>query len=87
MSVLPTRKDEAWRYSDLAAVARHWPVPVETVDVPAGESHSAIIRADDEGIRHIAITIGAGGAYRLTIESQSIKLPDSTVLTMLSIAR
>ena len=29
MSALPTRKDEAWRYSDLAAVARHWPVAVE----------------------------------------------------------
>lgn len=31
--------------------------------------------------------LSGGGAYRLTIESQSIKLPDSTVLTMLSIAR
>ena len=30
--------------------------------------------------------LSGGGAYRLTIESQSIKLPDSTVLTMLSIA-
>ena len=26
MSALPTRKDEAWRYSDLTAVARVWPV-------------------------------------------------------------
>lgn len=67
MSVLPTRKDEAWRYSDLSAVARHWPVAVETVDVPAGVAHSDIIRAADEGIRHLAITIGAGGACRLTI--------------------
>jgi Fe-S cluster assembly protein SufD len=67
MSALPTRKDEAWRYSDLAAVARHWPVAVETIVVPAGETHSDIIRAADEGIRHLAITIGAGGACRLTI--------------------
>jgi Fe-S cluster assembly protein SufD len=67
MSALPTRKDEAWRYSDLAAVARHWPVAVETIVVPAGESHSDIIRAADEGIRHLAITIGAGSACRLTI--------------------
>jgi hypothetical protein len=36
MSALPTRKNEAWRYSDLVAVARHWPVAVETIDVPAG---------------------------------------------------
>ena len=67
MSALPTRKDEAWRYSDLAAVARHWPVAVEPVVVPAGETHSDIIRASEEGIRHLAISIGAGGAYRLTI--------------------
>lgn len=67
MSALPTRKDEAWRYSDHAAVARHWPVAVEAIVVPAGESRADIIRATDEGIRHLAITIGAGGAWRLTI--------------------
>lgn len=67
MSALPTRKDEAWRYSDLVAVARHWPVAVETIDVPAGATHSDIIRAAEEGIRHLAITIGAGGTCRLTI--------------------
>lgn len=67
MSALPTRRQEAWRYSDLVAVARHWPVAVETIDVPAGATHSDIIRAADEGIRHLAITIGAGGACRLTI--------------------
>ena len=31
--------------------------------------------------------LSGGGAYRLTIESQSIKLPDSTVLTMLSLCK
>lgn len=67
MSALPTKRDEAWRYSDLKAVARHWPVAVEPVVVPAGESHSDIIRASDKGIRHLAINIGVGGAYRLTI--------------------
>ena len=67
MSALPTRKNEAWRYSELAAVARHWPVAVEPVVVPAGETHADIIRATDEGIRHLAISIGAGGAYRMTI--------------------
>ena len=67
MSALPTRKDEAWRYSDLAAVARLWPVAVEQIDVPAGETQSAIIVADSEAIRHIAITIGAQAAYRMTI--------------------
>ncbi|MEI6484794.1 MAG: SufD family Fe-S cluster assembly protein [Sphingomonadales bacterium] len=67
MSLAPTRRDEAWRYSDLKAVARHWPVAVEPVVVPAGEAQAEIIRADAEGIRHLAVNIGAGGAYRLTI--------------------
>lgn len=36
---LPTRKDEAWRYSDLEAVASIWPVPAPTrITVAAGES-------------------------------------------------
>jgi Zn-dependent peptidase ImmA (M78 family) len=31
--------------------------------------------------------ISGGGSYRLTVESQSIKLPDATVLTMLTLAK
>ncbi|WP_164156417.1 SufD family Fe-S cluster assembly protein [Sandarakinorhabdus rubra] len=66
-AALPTRRDEAWRYSDLKAVARHWPVVVEPVVVPAGEHRTDIIRASEDGIRHLAISIGAGASYRLTI--------------------
>lgn len=68
-SALPTRKDEGFRYSDLAAVARHWPVAVEPVVVPAGESHAEIIIADAAApaIRHLAINVGAGAACRYTI--------------------
>ncbi len=69
MSALPTRKDEAFRYSDLAAVARHWPVAVEPVVVAAGESHAEVIvsTADSPAIRHLAIDVGAGAACRYTI--------------------
>lgn len=69
MASLPTRKDEAWRYSDLAAVARHWPVAVEPVVVPAGETHAQIIITDaaSPAIRHLAINVGAGAASRYTI--------------------
>jgi Fe-S cluster assembly protein SufD len=36
---IPTRKDEAWRYSDLEAVATIWPVPAPTrIDVAEGET-------------------------------------------------
>jgi Fe-S cluster assembly protein SufD len=60
MTALPTRKDEAWRYSDLEAVARLWPVPdpVEIV-VPAGESATRHLVADG-GIYDFVVTLGAG---------------------------
>ena len=36
---LPTRRDEAWRYSDLDALASVWPVPDATrITVTAGQS-------------------------------------------------
>jgi Fe-S cluster assembly protein SufD len=60
-ATLPTRKDEAWRYSDLDAVARLWPVPPATViEVPAGENAARHLIADS-CIHDFAITIGAGG--------------------------
>ena len=63
MTVLPNRKDEAWRYSDLKAVARLWPVPAPVqIDVPAGESAAQHLIADG-GIHDFAITVGAGGRF------------------------
>jgi Fe-S cluster assembly protein SufD len=60
MTALPTRRDEAWRYSDLDAVARLWPVPPATViDVPAGESVARHLIAD-AGIHDFVVTLGAG---------------------------
>lgn len=69
MSALPTRKDEAFRYSDLGAVARHWPVAVEPMALAAGETRELIIIADAHApaIRHLAITLAAGAALRLTL--------------------
>ena len=61
MSALPTRKDEAWRYSDLDAVARLWPVPPATmINVAAGETATRHLIAGS-GIHDFAITLGAGG--------------------------
>lgn len=52
---LPTRRDEAWRYSDLGAVASVWPVPApELIEVPAGESLSRVI-VQDAGLNAVAI--------------------------------
>lgn len=68
-SGLPTRRDEAYRYSDLAAVARHWPVAVEPIAIAAGETaaHTIIADAAAPAIRHLAITVAAGAALRLTL--------------------
>ena len=44
---LPTRRDEAWRYSDLEAVATVWPVLVpERIEVAAGDSVARVIVQD-----------------------------------------
>lgn len=60
MTLLPTRKDEAWRYSDLDAVARLWPVPPATViDVPAGETATRHLVAE-RGIHDFAIALHEG---------------------------
>lgn len=70
LASLPSRKDEAWRYSDLDAVARAWPVgePFRFA-VAAGESASHAILQDaasgDVTIRDLVIEIGAGGSFGL----------------------
>jgi Fe-S cluster assembly protein SufD len=44
---LPTRRDEAWRYADLGAVASVWPVPpAEVIEVAAGETLARVIVQD-----------------------------------------
>lgn len=62
---LPTRRDEAWRYSDLEAVASVWPLPAaERIVVPAGESlHRLIVRdaaAEAVAVQEIELELGAG---------------------------
>lgn len=62
--VLPTRRDEDWRYSDIAAVTRVWPVAPEVITVAAGGSAHRIVMQDaapgSATIRHFAITLEAG---------------------------
>lgn len=60
MTALPTRKDEAWRYSDIDAVAELWPVdPAAVIDVPAGDTLTRHLIAD-AGVHDFAITLHAG---------------------------
>ena len=65
MNFLPTRKDESWRYADLDAVARVWPVAApEVVVVAAGQSETRhLIQSATDGavaIHQFVITIEAG---------------------------
>ena len=60
---LPTKRDESWRYGDLDALARVWPVAdAERIAVSAGETFSRIILQDaapgEVAIKHIEIAIG-----------------------------
>ncbi|MGF7169659.1 Fe-S cluster assembly protein SufD [Sphingobium xanthum] len=66
LAPLPTRRDEAWRYSDLDAAARTWPIDEPDRFVVAPGEQRAISLLQDAGpaetvIRDHRIEIGAGG--------------------------
>lgn len=64
---LPTRRDEAWRYSDLEAVGSVWPVPPAIgITVEAGRTaHHHLLQDAGDGavaIHDYAITVADGAA-------------------------
>lgn len=66
---LPTRKAEAFRYSDLDALAGVWPVAREEILVPSGQSTSlSVVEADQSAVaRHLVIELEAGAAFDLRV--------------------
>ncbi|CAN5474833.1 hypothetical protein BH10PSE12_BH10PSE12_16480 [soil metagenome] len=69
---LPTRRDEAWRYSDLDAVATVWPVAAPTrIDVATGETahHHLLQDTADEAtaIHDYVISVADGAACHFHI--------------------
>lgn len=64
MTALPTKRDESWRYSDLDAAAKVWPVATRTHVVAPGERVTLPILIDGDAdavtIEDHAIEIGAG---------------------------
>ena len=61
MTALPTRRDEAWRYADIDAVAKIWPLPeAEHIVVPAGGQWTRSIVQDAGGIHQINMCLGKG---------------------------
>ena len=68
---LPTRRDEAWRYADLKALATVWPTLAgpEQIHVPAGERQSRQIAelpvVDGVGVVDLDVTIGDNATFTL----------------------
>lgn len=55
----PTRHNEAWRYSDIVAVAAAWPLPApESIIVPAGGNFARTIVQDSGSIHRLDLAIG-----------------------------
>jgi Fe-S cluster assembly protein SufD len=55
----PTRRDEAFRYSDIDALTRIWPLPApECIVVPAGGTFTRTIIQDSGAIHQLDIAIG-----------------------------
>jgi Fe-S cluster assembly protein SufD len=67
--VLPTRRDEAFRYADLDSLARAWPVSHEAIVVAAGAADSrTIVAGGVDGVvdaRHFDILVEPGGRIDL----------------------
>jgi len=65
MTALPTRKDEAFRYADLAALGAVWPVAVERIVLEAGEARSMALVLDGTTpvARELAVTLAAGATF------------------------
>ncbi len=70
---LPTKRDEAWRYADLTALARVWPLKdgPELICVPAGEAQLLLLEhlpmIDGVVVRDIHVELGAGARFALFI--------------------
>lgn len=67
MSALPSRRDEAFRYSDIDALARVWPVATESIVVPAGGSLARTIVRDAGGVASLEIAIGKGASAKVDV--------------------
>jgi Fe-S cluster assembly protein SufD len=68
VTALPTRRDEAWRYSDLKAVEALWPpLPAQLISVPAGQADSRVLRVDSGGIHDVRVELGAGARLQMVV--------------------
>lgn len=66
---LPSRKDEDFRYSNIAALETVWPIVTEEIVIADGAEDSLQIVENGEGAvaRHIAVTLGTGAKFDLRV--------------------
>ncbi|GAA4008068.1 hypothetical protein GCM10022280_00950 [Sphingomonas swuensis] len=71
VATLPTRKDEAYRYADLAALDRVWHglAPARRIDIPAGEqdAHVLIVNQDSVEVHRAEIVLEPGATLSLFV--------------------
>ena len=68
-AVLPTRRQEDFRYADIAALAQVWPVAREEIIVAPGETAARSIVELEPGTvaRQLRVTLGADASFDLRI--------------------
>lgn len=69
-AALPTRRDEAWRYADLDALARAWPLPARREVVVADSdaiARTIVIDGGDAVVENWRIVLGAGARARFEV--------------------
>ena len=57
---LPSRRDEDWRYADIAALAPLWPVAVETRHITAQDDTQTLIVTADAPLQSLHLTLAPG---------------------------
>ena len=64
----PTRRQEDWRYADLAALEKLWPLPVaEAIHVGAGEAYTRAIVQTGGGVTQLALSLAACASASLHV--------------------
>jgi len=69
-AALPTRRDEAFRYADLDALAPLWPVVPEVIHIAAGEE-AARAMILEPGVRDLEVVLGEGARFDLRVLAAS----------------
>lgn len=68
LAPLPSRRDEDWRYADIKALAKLWPLPApERIVVAAGEHMTRTIVQDAGAVVQITLVLQAGASARFDV--------------------